>query len=326
MYQSFTLTVDGADIPVSPAEDGAFSVEATITGLGDHTLELVAVDNAGLRQVASVPVTAATQPDRPPAVQRLLVVDRYRMATFSCGYAVGDPLKTITLTPGESATYSVKSYEKDDTTLASSSSILDSTSQTAKSDFEDTLSQEQSSKSTSDESLKWHVDAKASANWGVASAQIDGGVAGGTSAAREELAKNVSNAVAKHAAEKSAQRQLDIKTSRESKQETDTENATESKVSNINLSCSLNVVFSAAAHAVRDAAVPHRRPGGVTSVATTSSTATATSSGGSPAANTRSPSSTGCWRRSSRPVTSRLSARPCSRCWPRCSTTRTSSG
>lgn len=241
---SFVVLVDGRPLEVVPGADGRFAADVPLSGRGLHSLTLTATDGAGHSVRASLDVSAVDEPSTPPAVQRLLVVERHRLSTYSCGYAVGDPLKTITLIPGETTSYSVKSYEKTTTTEDTTSSILDSSNEVAKADFENTLSGEQTNKTATDESLKWHVDAKASASWGVASASIDGGVAGASSAAREELAKNVSSAVAKHASERSSQRQLDIHTSRETKTETDVENAVESKIANINLSCTLNVIFS----------------------------------------------------------------------------------
>jgi len=241
---SFIVLVDGRSVDVVPAADGRFAADLPLSGRGVHTVTLTAMDAAGHSVGAALDVSAVDVPPTSPVVQRLLVVERYRLSTYACGYAVGDPLKTITLAPGETTSYSVKSYEKTTATADTTSSILDSSNEVAKADFEDTLSAEQTNKTANDESLKWHVDAKASASWGIASASIDGGVAGASSAAREELAKNVSSSVAKHASERSSQRQLDIHTSRETKTETDVENAVESKISNINLSCTLNVVFS----------------------------------------------------------------------------------
>jgi hypothetical protein len=174
---------------------------------------------------------------------RLLLVEEYRLTTFAARYGAGKTLKTYSLFPGEKTRISVRSYLKRETEALSASSILESATQESSEDFESTVESEQTSQSKYEESFNYHVEGSVSATWGWGSAKVAGGVKGGTAGAREEFAKNVSNATSKHAAKASAKRDVQINTSYKAREESGEETSIERQIENINRSRTLNFVF-----------------------------------------------------------------------------------
>lgn len=243
--ESVEVLLDG--VPTTAERTGGawanWTARATLSGAGRHRIEARATDKGGLKSRAAVEVVAMKQPPARPVVERLLLVEKCRLATFLGAYGAGRTIKTLSLLPGEKTTVNVKSYRRTSETATQASSILDAHTDEARQEFENTLSSEQANRSTKEESLKWNVEGEASAAWGWGKASIRGGAAGGTNGSREELAKNVSNAVYRHAAQASAKREVEITSSREMSREESEEFTSESHIENINLSRTLNFVF-----------------------------------------------------------------------------------
>lgn len=174
---------------------------------------------------------------------RLVLVERYRLSTFLGNYGAGRTIKTFSLLPGEQTSISVETFRKTQKTRKEASSVLDSyTSETAE-EFEETVKAEQSNKSEHETSFAYHAEAKAEAKWGWGSASASGGVEGSSNSAREEIAKNLSTATSKHAAEASTKREVEVDTEYEVSEETGEERAIERTLENTNLSRTLNFVF-----------------------------------------------------------------------------------
>jgi hypothetical protein len=174
---------------------------------------------------------------------RLYIIESYRLSSFLGKYGAGKTIKTFSLFPGEETKISVKTYAKRETDAKSASSILDSFTQESSDDFENSVQNEVSDTKKYDESFEYHAEASASASWGWGKAKVSGGVEGGTHSAREEFAKNVSNATQKHATKASAKRDVQINTSYEVKEEIGEETSIERQLKNINLSRTLNLIF-----------------------------------------------------------------------------------
>ena len=174
---------------------------------------------------------------------RLYLVETYRLSSFLGAYGAGKVIKTFSLFPGEKTKISVKTYTKKETDAKSASSILDSFTQESSDDFENSVQKEVSDKKAYDKSFEYHAEAEASVSWGFGSAKVSGGVKGASHSAREEFAKNVSNATQKHAAKASAKRDVQINTSYEVKEETGEETSIEREMQNINVSRTLNLIF-----------------------------------------------------------------------------------
>jgi hypothetical protein len=223
-----------------------WSARVSLVGIGEHTIKARAVDTQGLATTATVEVLATTEPVMPPVVERLLLVEKLRLSTYPSRLGLGEVFKTLTLLPGQEETITVKTYKRTTETATEASSILDETTDESQKEFESQLTLEQTNKRVVDESLNWHVSGQGNAEWGWGSASLSAGVAGATNAAREELTKNVANAVQKHAAKASSKRTVEVKSSREMKREEGEEFSSESHIENINVSRTMNILFSQA--------------------------------------------------------------------------------
>jgi hypothetical protein len=182
-------------------------------------------------------------PEPQKVVPRIILVETYQLSSHLGNYGAGRTIKTFTLLPGEKTTISVKTYRKTETEQKSASSILDSFTEESSSDFENSVQDEQSDKKTSAENFEYHAEADAHASWGWGSANISGGIKGGTNSSREEFGKNVKKATDKHAAKSSAKRDVHVDTSYQVKEQTGEETSIQRELQNINVSRTLNFVF-----------------------------------------------------------------------------------
>jgi hypothetical protein len=177
------------------------------------------------------------------AVPQIVLVETYRLSSFLGNYGAGRTLKTLTLLPGEKMKISVKTYTKTEQERKAASSILDSFTQESANEFEDLVQSEQSDKQNSNKSFAYDASVEANASWGFGSAKVSYNKKKESSSAREEFAKNVTNATQKQAAKSSAKRDVQINTSYEVKEETGEEMSIERQIENINVSRTLNFVF-----------------------------------------------------------------------------------
>lgn len=207
---------------------------------------------------------------RPPQriFPKIMFFEKIQISTFLGNYGAGRVIKTHSLFPGERTKISIKNYQKTVTKESSKvnfgSSILDSVTEEAAVDFENSTKSESSSKFTESEmdilnsqsnSSSKSGSGSASALWGLAKASGSGSsqqssqTTGewGTREAREETASNVESALFKHSARASSKRDLEINTSSEQKSSTttteETEQVIEREIENVNVSRTLNLVF-----------------------------------------------------------------------------------
>ena len=180
-------------------------------------------------------------------IPTLLLVEYYRLSSFPARYGAGRTIKTFSLLPGEKSKIRVSTYRRSEQSSRQATSILDSNSSEAESDFERSVQAEASSQDSTSKSLEYPAEAEASgsASWGWGSANVtaSGGVSGASQASREEFAKNVSNAVTNNATKASSRRDVQVDTSLDIKLEATEEQAVERELENINLSRTLNFVF-----------------------------------------------------------------------------------
>ena len=215
-----------------------------ITG-GQQTIVAKATDKAGNFRESTVNTNVQFSPitDTITGRRRLLLIESYRLSSYLGSYGAGRTIKTFSLLPGEKTKISVKSYMKKETDYKSASSILDSVTDESSQEFANSLEKEQSDKKSYQDSFAYEVNAKAQGSWGCGSAEISGGVKGGTNSSREEFGKNMSNCTQKHVSKASAKRDININTSFEIKEQTGEETSIEREIENINVSRTLNFVF-----------------------------------------------------------------------------------
>lgn len=185
---------------------------------------------------AFIPIPAVIQP-------RVFVVEKYRLSSFLGNYGAGRTVKTFSLLPGERLRITVKTFKKSSIESRAATSILDSYSEEAANDFEETLGRERSRRSESEEQSAWHAEAEAHGSFLGFGGSGGGGASGESTAQRENLAKTISESVTAHSQRASAQRDISVDTSYESRMESGEETSIVREIENINVSRTLNFVF-----------------------------------------------------------------------------------
>ena len=207
---------------------------------------------------------------RPPerVFPKILFFEKLQISTFLGNYGAGRVIKTFSLFPGEKTKISLKTYQKtvqkEETTVNFGSSILDSVTEEAAVDFENSIQSESSNKYTESEAdilnsqknyNKKEGSGSAKVLWGLVEAGGSGGsessneISGewGTRSARESFSNTVSNALFKHSARASSKRDVEINTSQEQSTSTTSEKGSERtierQIENVNVSRTLNLVF-----------------------------------------------------------------------------------
>ncbi len=145
--------------------------------------------------------------------------------------------------PGERTKLTIKTSSTSTTTTKQAQSILDSYSRESASEFESSLSDEKSNRSSSSEEMGYYASVEGGASWGFGSCSAKAGANGSSNSAREEFAKSVSTATSKHAAKASANRNVQINTSSETTVTQTQDNEIVREIENINVGRTLNFVF-----------------------------------------------------------------------------------
>lgn len=210
---------------------------------GIHIISVRCTDLAGSITEKTVSVNVTILPEVSSRLKRIILVESFRLSSFLGNYGAGRTIKTTSLLPGEKTKISIRSYMQSETTAKNASTILDSVTDEIADEFEKSMGNEQTDKKNYDESFKYSVSAEASASWGWGSASVSASASGGTNAAREQFARNISNSTQKHVARASARRDVQINTSYEEKTTTGEETAIVREIENINVGRSLNFVF-----------------------------------------------------------------------------------
>jgi Bacterial Ig domain len=215
-----------------------------VTDPGPHIIAARVTDNAGnVTTTDGILVNVTLVPEVVNRLNRLIIVESYRLSSHLGRYGAGRTLKTFSLLPGEKTRISLKTYTKSETDAKDASSILDSFTNESAIDFETSMADEQSNKKNYDESFQYKVGTEAKASWGWGSASVSGSMSGGTNSARESIAKNISAAVQKHVSKASAKREIQVNANYEVKTQTGEETSLERDIANINVGATLNFVF-----------------------------------------------------------------------------------
>jgi len=210
---------------------------------GSHTIYVRCTDLAGIVSEKTVGVNVNIFPEVSSRLKRIILVESFRLSSFLGNYGAGRTIKTTSLLPGEKTKISIRSYLQSEQTVKDASTILDSVTDDIADEFEKSMGNEQTDKKNYEESFKYSVSAEAGASWGWGSAHVSASASGGTNAAREQFARNISNSTQKHVARASARRDVQINTSFEEKTTTGEETAIVREIENINVGRSLNFVF-----------------------------------------------------------------------------------
>ncbi len=207
---------------------------------------------------------------RPPerVFPKILFFEKLQISTFLGNYGAGRVIKTFSLFPGEKTKISMKTYkktiQKEDSKVNFGSSVLDSVTEEAAIDFENSIQSESSNKYTESEAdilnsqknlSKKEGSGSAKVLWGLVEAGGSGASENlnettgewGTRSARESFSSTVSNALFKHSSRASSKRDVEINTSQEQSTsavaEQGSERTIERQIENVNVSRTLNLVF-----------------------------------------------------------------------------------
>jgi len=222
----------------------SFTSSVLLSGEGMHSITATAVNQDGISAPAvTVPVLlAASQPVR-PLDRRLLLIEKISLTSYLGNFGAGRLVKTFSLLPGEQTVISVDSYTKDETTAKTASSILDSTATDCAADFEDTVNNENDAKQSSADATSASISADVGASWGWGHADIKAGYTDAANSSREDMAKTVTDSLAKHTSKASSNRTVSVNTDFSQTTSTGTTTDTTRTLKNINVSRVLNFVF-----------------------------------------------------------------------------------
>jgi hypothetical protein len=240
--ENVRIILDGAAPIEAPADpSGTYSSAINLAALGVHELVVTSRNAAGLTSQVTRQFSI-TDVKRIPR-HRLMIVECLRLSNFLGRYGAGRIVQTFSLLPGEKTSITIRTFNTKSETSAESSSIFDSYSETTGDELNTAITNEDTSKSQSEEDLKAHVNVKAGATWGWGSASVEAGLAYGTSSAREQLTKNVTNGAAKHAAEKSSKRDVKVDSTKTVTTTSENEQTIVRTLENSSLAHTLNFTF-----------------------------------------------------------------------------------
>ncbi|HUU36245.1 MAG TPA: hypothetical protein VMW48_19405 [Vicinamibacterales bacterium] len=189
---------------------------------------------------------------RPKKAQpAIYLVMRMKMASYLGNYGAGLTLSTFSLLPGEKTTIQVRDYRHDETTKATSQSVLDSYSESAMEDLQTTVEMSTASSvetsETDTDSMAAHAGGEVGVNLGIVKIGGDAGAEASsvntTTEAVSQQVNTLNNAVDHHVQTADTQRQIEIKTDVTETSISETETTTTRQLENINRSRVLNFVF-----------------------------------------------------------------------------------
>jgi hypothetical protein len=222
----------------------SFATSVLLSGEGMHSITATAINQEGIAAPAvTVPVLLAASLPVRPLDRRLLLIEKISLTSYLGNFGAGRLVKTFSLLPGEQTVISVDSYTKDETTAQTASSILDSTATECAADFEDTVNNENDAKQSSADATSASISADVGASWGWGHADIKAGYTDAANSSREDMAKTVTGALAKHTSKASSNRTVSVNTDFSQTTSTGTTTDTTRTLKNINVSRVLNFVF-----------------------------------------------------------------------------------
>jgi hypothetical protein len=249
--RSVEVTIDddiGLYTEVTPRHHSwsTWTASKNIVSSGIHTITARCTDNAGNVEQDRIPISVTITPRLTHT--NLFLVERYRLSSYLGKYHTGKIINTISLLAGEKTKVNVETFassEKERREL--SSCILDSLTEYSADDFEACLACENAENHVYDESGKYYITTQCKAGWGFGSCKLTSAFISGTISAREEFAKDVSNAIHKHVWMASAKRDIRVEADCEIKAKSELEekekHSTKCEIRNINPNRTLNLNF-----------------------------------------------------------------------------------
>jgi hypothetical protein len=220
-----------------------WSADQVLVGYGPQAATVTLVDSNGSTVLQTITLILAPFEPRLWLYSKLLIIEDVRLTNYAGRCGRGKVLRTLSLLPGETTNISVSSYSTSETTTTDTTSIFDELNDSTSSDFDSSISDEQTDKQSHQDSQAWGIAAKASASWGWGNAEISGTYKSDSNSAREDLRKSVSAATQKHAAQRSSRRTVQVNAENQQTITSGTTQSIQRQISNINVSCTLNFIF-----------------------------------------------------------------------------------
>jgi hypothetical protein len=230
-------------VPDPTAGWSQWSGSQVLTGYGAQTVTITVKDSNGSQVSKTITLVLAPFEPRLWLYSKLVIIEELRLTNFAGENGRGRVLRTLSLLPGENTTISVDSYSTSESTTTNTSSIFDELNDSTTSDFNSSVADEQTDKTSQQDSEAWGIQAKASASWGWGNAEVQGSYKSDSNSAREDLRKAVASATQKHAAQRSSRRTVQVNAENQQTVTSGTTQSIQRTISNINVSRTLNFIF-----------------------------------------------------------------------------------
>ncbi len=174
---------------------------------------------------------------------RLMLVETYRMSAYMGDVVEGPVVRTFTLMPGESTSFSVSTYKDTTSETEAASSVFDSLNESSEASFESSLATDQNSSTSEAAELSFYADASVKQRWGTGNASVNSGGTIEGDLSHQSFFQQTTNAIANHAASASSARNVEIDTSYTVTEASGQQTALSREIRNVNSSRTLDLVF-----------------------------------------------------------------------------------
>jgi hypothetical protein len=177
---------------------------------------------------------------------RFVIIEHYRLSSHFGDYGAGKTTGVFSLMPGEETTLYIRNWRRNETTLKMASSIFDSFTEEAATEFETDLLTETTDTSNYSVNRKMHSKYSGSGeiNLGLFKTKHSGEASDAleTQSARESVSKNVAKVTASHSSKASSKRETEVTQELETTAAQELETITARTIKNPNVSRTLNIV------------------------------------------------------------------------------------
>jgi hypothetical protein len=172
----------------------------------------------------------------------LLLLDT-RISSYYGDIGGGQVVRTFSLMPGESSYVSIDTYKKTSQQEEDTSSIFDSSNQSARESFQNSLNLEGGVDMDLSAALDFHASAETKLRWIEGNLDVKGSIGASIQAKIQTHLQVVSNSMSSHANERSTERNVEVNTNYTVTSESGSNTAITREFKNINNSKTLNIIF-----------------------------------------------------------------------------------
>jgi hypothetical protein len=173
----------------------------------------------------------------------LLVLLDTRICSYYGDIGGGQVVRTFSLMPGESTYVSIDTYKKTSQQEEDTSSIFDSSNQSARESFQNSLNLEGGVDMDLSAALDFHASAETKLRWIEGNLDVKGSIGASIQAKIQTHLQVVSNSMSSHANERSTERNVEVNTNYTVTSESGSNTAITREFKNINNSKTLNIIF-----------------------------------------------------------------------------------